>query len=45
MHGRSRSTATEATAAMEQLLEHAWLRGRYEDIVLMGLLRSDWRPR
>lgn len=22
--------------------EHAWVRGRYEDIVRMGLLRSDW---
>lgn len=28
-----------------RLREHAWLRGRYEDIVLMGLLRSDWLPR
>lgn len=25
--------------------EHAWVRGRYEDIVVMGLLRSDWRLR
>ncbi len=24
--------------------EHAWVRGRYEDIVRMGLLRSDWSP-
>lgn len=24
--------------------EHAWVRGRYEDIVVMGLLRSEWRP-
>lgn len=23
--------------------EHAWVRGRYEDIVRMGLLRSQWR--
>ena len=23
--------------------EHAWVRGAYEDIVLMGILRSDWR--
>ena len=23
--------------------EHAWARGGYEDIVVMGLLRSDWR--
>jgi RimJ/RimL family protein N-acetyltransferase len=23
--------------------EHAWVRGRYEDIVIMGLLRSDWK--
>ena len=23
--------------------EHAWVRGAYEDIVLMGLLRSEWR--
>ena len=23
--------------------EHAWVRGRYEDIVVMGLLRSEWR--
>ncbi|MGN6160593.1 MAG: GNAT family N-acetyltransferase [Marmoricola sp.] len=22
--------------------EHAWVRGRYEDIVLMGILRSEW---
>jgi len=22
--------------------EHAWVRGRYEDIVVMGLLRSEW---
>lgn len=22
--------------------EHAWVRGRYEDILLMGLLRSEW---
>jgi len=25
--------------------EHAWVRGRYEDIVVMGLLRSEWRGR
>ncbi|WP_121370813.1 GNAT family N-acetyltransferase [Frondihabitans australicus] len=25
-----------------RLREHAWVRGRYEDIVLMGLLRSEW---
>ncbi|MGN6445512.1 GNAT family N-acetyltransferase [Amnibacterium sp.] len=25
-----------------RLREHAWVRGAYEDIVLMGLLRSDW---
>lgn len=25
--------------------EHAWVRGRYEDIVIMGILRSDWRSR
>ena len=24
------------------LREHAWVRGRYEDIVVMGILRSDW---
>jgi RimJ/RimL family protein N-acetyltransferase len=24
--------------------EHAWVRGAYEDIVLMGILRSEWRP-
>lgn len=23
--------------------EHAWVRGHYEDIVVMGLLRSEWR--
>ncbi|MDN4613831.1 GNAT family protein [Leifsonia sp. F6_8S_P_1B] len=23
--------------------EHAWVRGRYEDIVVMGLLRAEWR--
>ncbi len=23
--------------------QHAWVRGTYEDIVLMGLLRSEWR--
>ncbi|WP_082763452.1 GNAT family N-acetyltransferase [Frondihabitans sp. PAMC 28766] len=22
--------------------QHAWVRGRYEDIVLMGILRSEW---
>src|ERR1700712_3599153 len=25
--------------------EHAWVRGRYEDIVIMGILRSDWESR
>lgn len=25
--------------------EHAWVRGRYEDILLMGILRSDWESR
>jgi len=25
--------------------EHAWVRGRYEDIVRMGLLRSEWEAR
>lgn len=25
--------------------EHAWVRGRYEDILVMGLLRSEWEPR
>lgn len=25
--------------------QHAWVRGEYEDIVVMGLLRSDWRIR
>ncbi|WP_157683754.1 GNAT family N-acetyltransferase [Microlunatus soli] len=25
--------------------EHAWVRGHYEDIVLMGLLRSEWSAR
>lgn len=25
--------------------EHAWVRGRYEDMVLMGLLRTDWEQR
>ena len=25
--------------------EHAWVRGAYEDEVLMGLLRSDWEAR
>ncbi len=24
--------------------EHAWVRGAYEDIVRMGILRSDWTP-
>lgn len=24
--------------------EHAWVRGKYEDVVIMGLLRSDWKP-
>jgi RimJ/RimL family protein N-acetyltransferase len=24
--------------------QHAWVRGRYEDVVLMGLLRSEWVP-
>jgi RimJ/RimL family protein N-acetyltransferase len=26
-----------------RLRQHAWVRGSYEDIVLMGLLRSEWR--
>lgn len=26
-----------------RLREHAWVRGGYEDIVLMGILRSEWR--
>lgn len=25
--------------------EHAWVRGRYEDILIMGLLRSEWESR
>jgi RimJ/RimL family protein N-acetyltransferase len=25
--------------------EHAWVRGRYEDIIVMGLLRSEWASR
>jgi RimJ/RimL family protein N-acetyltransferase len=25
--------------------EHAWVRGAYEDIVRMGLLRAEWRAR
>ena len=25
--------------------QHAWVRGQYEDIIIMGLLRSEWRPR
>ena len=25
--------------------EHAWVRGRYEDILIMGLLRSEWQSR
>lgn len=25
--------------------EHAWVRGRYEDIIVMGLLRSEWQSR
>ena len=25
--------------------EHAWVRGAYEGIVLMGILRSEWRAR
>ncbi|MDH2445147.1 GNAT family protein [Amnibacterium sp. CER49] len=24
--------------------EHAWVRGAYEDIVLMAILRSEWQP-
>jgi len=28
-----------------RLREHAWVRGRYEDEVRMGLLRSEWRAR
>lgn len=27
-----------------RLREHAWVRGRYEDIVLMGILRADHGP-
>ena len=27
-----------------RLHEHAWVRGRYEDIVVMGILRSHWKP-
>ena len=25
--------------------QHAWVRGRYEDILVMGILRSDWESR
>lgn len=25
--------------------QHAWVRGEYEDIILMGILRSEWRTR
>ena len=25
--------------------QHAWVRGGYEDIVVMGILRSDWKTR
>jgi len=25
--------------------EHAWVRGHYEDIVRMGILRSEWEAR
>jgi len=28
-----------------RLREHAYVRGRYEDLVLMGLLRSEWERR
>jgi RimJ/RimL family protein N-acetyltransferase len=28
-----------------RLRQHAWVRGAYEDIVLMGILRSEWRTR
>ena len=28
-----------------RLRQHAWVRGAYEDIVLMGLLRSEWTTR
>jgi RimJ/RimL family protein N-acetyltransferase len=28
-----------------RLREHAWVRGVYEDIVLMGILRSEWAAR
>ncbi|MGN6609052.1 MAG: GNAT family N-acetyltransferase [Jatrophihabitans sp.] len=27
-----------------RLREHSWVRGRYEDVVLMGILRSQWTP-
>ena len=28
-----------------RLRDHAWVRGAYEDIVLMGILRSEWQAR
>lgn len=28
-----------------RLREHAWVRGRYEDIVVMGMLRPEWEAR
>ena len=36
-----------AVGFMEEgrLREHAWVEGAYEDIVLMGVLRSEWASR
>ena len=41
--GALRAYERAGFAVEGRLREHAWVRGAYEDIVLMGLLRSDWR--
>ena len=36
--------ARHAEVGVARLREHAWVRGAYEDVVLMGLLRDEWAP-
>lgn len=40
--GALRSYEKAGFAAEGRLREHAWVRGRYEDIVLMAILRSEY---
>jgi RimJ/RimL family protein N-acetyltransferase len=42
--GALRSYEKAGFAVEGRLREHAWVRGRYEDIVLMAILRSEYGP-